>query len=176
MKKTLSLLLALAFASMNISSAFAVNTLIPGGEDTESASISEADCAKLVDQFVEDYYRDGSESIPDGEFTVTYKISENITASYDLTLEDIFSCGVKSGNIKFWMVPYFVKYILQWLLALSGLVAVLMVIIGGYYYIIGGLTEDKEKGKTIITYALGGMALATLSWIIVNLILLAVTS
>jgi hypothetical protein len=176
MKKILSLLLAFTLVSANISSVFAVNTILPGGADTESSYLSEADCSKLVDQFMEDYYRDGTVGMPDGVFTITYKISENVTASYDITSEDVFSCAIKSGNIKFWMVPYFVKSILQWLLTISGLIAVLMTIIGGYYYIMGGLTEDKEKGKTIIQYALGGMALATLSWIIVNLILLAVTS
>lgn len=170
MKKILSLLLALAFTSTNISSAFAVNSVLPGGEDTASYYLTESQCAIVVDQFTREYEENGLEGMPE-----ELDISDG-TDSYSVTKEDVFSCGIKSGNIKFWMIPFFVRDILQWLLALSGLVAVLMVIIGGYYYIIGGLTEDKEKGKNIITYALGGMALATLSWIIVNLILLAVTS
>ena len=57
-----------------------------------------------------------------------------------------------------------------------GLLAILMLIVGAYFYIAGGLTDDKEKGKTVIKYALGGLVLTTLSWIIINVILLALTN
>ena len=40
----------------------------------------------------------------------------------------------------------------------------------------GILLVDKEKGKTVIKYAIGGLVLSTLAWFIVNVILLAVTS
>lgn len=161
MKKILSLLLAFSLVSANISSVFAASTILPQptGDGWDITELSEAECSEIVDAFE-----------TDGEF-IEGQVVEGTTVG-DL----VFACAIKSGNIKFWMIPYFIRNILQWLLGISGLIAVLMTIIGGYYYIMGGLTEDKEKGKTIIQYALGGMALATLSWIIVNLILLAVTS
>ena len=90
--------------------------------------------------------------------------------------EEFLACAIKTGNIQFWMVPYFVSFMLEFLLSIAALIAILMVIVGAYYYIAGGLTDDKEKGKTIIKYALGGLILTTLSWVIVNVILLALTS
>lgn len=161
MKKILISLAAVLVFNSFTSSAFAISSVLPQpkGDGWDITDLNETECAEIVDAFE-----------TDGEF-VEGQVKEGTTVG-DL----VFACAIKSGNIKFWMIPYFVRNILQWLLALSGLIAVLMVIIGGYYYIMGGLTEDKEKGKTIITYALGGMALATLSWIIVNVILLAVTS
>lgn len=89
---------------------------------------------------------------------------------------EFLGCALKMGYIRFWMIPYFVIFALQFILELAGLLAVLMVVVGGYYYVIGGVTDDKEKGKTIITHALGGLALVLTSWFIVNLVLVALTS
>lgn len=94
----------------------------------------------------------------------------------DPEVQDFFACAIKTGNVKFWMVPYYVTFALQFLISLSGLISVLFVLIGAYYYIAGGLNEDKEKGKTIITYALGGFVLVTLAWVIVNAVLLILTT
>ncbi len=91
-------------------------------------------------------------------------------------IEAILGCALKSGNIQFWMVPYFVVFALEFVIDLAGLIVVLMILVGAYYYIAGGLTDDKEKGRTIITHAIGGFILVLCSWIIVNIILLALTS
>jgi hypothetical protein len=92
------------------------------------------------------------------------------------TILKLFCCALKIGEIQFWMVPYFVIFALEFVIDLSGLIVVLMILVGAYYYIAGGLTDDKEKGKTIITHAIGGFILVLSSWIIVNIILLALTS
>lgn len=97
------------------------------------------------------------------------------TATKD-QIEAILGCALKTGEIQFWMVPYFVVFALEFVIDLAGLIVVLMIMVGGYYYIAGGLTDDKEKGKTIIMHALGGFVLVLTSWIIVNIILLALTS
>lgn len=91
-------------------------------------------------------------------------------------LEAILGCALKSGEIQFWMVPYYVIFAMEFVIELAGLIVVLMIMVGGYYYIAGGLTQDKEKGKTIITYAIGGFVLTLSSWILVNILLLALTS
>lgn len=88
----------------------------------------------------------------------------------------ILTCAIKTGNIKFWMVTFFIRNILQFAISLAGLISTLMIMVGAYYYMAGGLTDDKEKGKTIITYAIGGLILTTIAWVLVNIILLAVTS
>ncbi len=102
-------------------------------------------------------------------------IVENNAQGVD-AVKDFFACALKTGYVKFWMVPYFVIYALQFVIQLAGLISVMMIVLGGYYYIAGGITDDKEKGKHIITYALGGFILTLTSWFIVNLILLALTS
>lgn len=89
---------------------------------------------------------------------------------------EYLGCAIKTGRISLNMVPFFVTYIINFLLALSGVVSVLFIVLGGYYYIYGGIADDKEKGKTIIVYALGGMAVALLSWVIVNTVLALLTS
>ena len=73
------------------------------------------------------------------------------------------------------MVPYFVNYALEFVINVAGILVVLMIVIGGYFYIYGAVSEDKDKGKTIITYAIGGYVLVLTSWFIVNALLLAVT-
>lgn len=91
-------------------------------------------------------------------------------------IETLLGCALKLGEIQFWMVPYYVVFAMEFVIDLAGLIVVLMILVGGYYYIAGGLTDDKEKGKTIITHAIGGFILVLSSWIIVNIILLALTS
>lgn len=88
----------------------------------------------------------------------------------------LLGCAIQYGEFDFWMFPYLIRYILGFILPISGVLAILMVIIGAYHYTASGLTEDKAKGRQIITYALGGMVLALSAWFIVNLILLALTS
>ncbi len=94
----------------------------------------------------------------------------------DSNWSGLLGCAVKMGKVKFWMVPYFVNYILEFLITLSGVLVVLMIVIGGYFYIYGAVTEDKDKGKTIIRYAISGYVLVLSSWFIVNVILVAISS
>ncbi len=108
-----------------------------------------------------------------------YNKGEELETSFkNGTTEDqdyILGCAVKSGYIKFWMVPYFIKYILTWIINLSGLLAVLMILVGAYFYIWGGISDEKEKGKKVILYAIGGLILTSVAWFIVNVVLLAIT-
>lgn len=105
------------------------------------------------------------------------KLKEQIDNDEDgRSTSNILACAIKTGRVQFWMVPYFISNILNFLIGISGLLSVLMIIVGAYFYIAGGLTDDKEKGKTIITYALGGLVLTILSWTIVNFVLLIITS
>lgn len=136
-------------------------TLLPSNENVDK--LSESECVEMIEMVEYGEYGDQT-------------LEEFVSTSSEEYVVGWLGCAIKSGYIKFWMVPYFIKYILNWLIGLSGLIAVLMIIIGGYYYILGGVNDDKEKGKKIIQYALGGMVLATLSWIIVNIILLGITS
>lgn len=89
---------------------------------------------------------------------------------------NLLGCAIKTGRISLQMIPYFMVYIINFALGLVGLVSVLFIVVGGYYYVFGGLTEgSKDKGKKAIEFALMGMAVALLAWTIVNVIIRAVT-
>ncbi len=96
------------------------------------------------------------------------------TGSEDL--ESILGCAIKTGKVRLYMVPFFITYLIQFLLSIAGLVAVLFMVIGGYKYVVGGLTEDKESGKKTILHALMGFVVALSAWIVVNFIQVALTS
>lgn len=88
---------------------------------------------------------------------------------------DVLACAIESGGIHLWMLPYFITGIVNFLIYIAGTVAVLFVLLGGFWYMTGGLTDDKEKGKKTITYALMGLVITLLAWIIVNIIMVQVT-
>lgn len=52
---------------------------------------------------------------------------------------------------------------------LIGVVAAIMLLYGAYLYITAGANEDNaKKGKTVIVYAIIGIVVATLIYVIVN--------
>lgn len=87
----------------------------------------------------------------------------------------VLALAIKYGKIHLWMIPYYITYFANFFIGLSGVISVLFVLLGGFWYMTGGLTDDKEKGKKTITYALGGMVLTLLAWLIVNIIQVQVT-
>lgn len=84
--------------------------------------------------------------------------------------EAILACAIKSGYIRLWMLPYYVSYIANFFISIAGVISLLFVILGGFWYMTGGLTDDKEKGKKTIMYALLGFVLTLLAWILVNVV------
>lgn len=150
MKKTVSvLLLVLGLVSFS-ATAFAQGTILPG--------TGGLDCEGLMRQV-------GREANP----------ATGIASLGPGGLNKVLGCAIKTGDVQLWMIPHFVIYIIETLLAVAGLISVLFIIIGGYQYAIGGLTEEKDKGKKSIMYAIGGLVVALLAWAIVNLVQLALT-
>lgn len=84
-------------------------------------------------------------------------------------------CGIKTGNIKLYMVPYYIRSILEFVIGLSGLVCVGAIIFGGYWYLFAGISEDKERGKKAILYGIVGMVLTLVAWAAVNIIISLLT-
>ncbi|MEK7523570.1 MAG: pilin [Patescibacteria group bacterium] len=91
-------------------------------------------------------------------------------------MSEVLGCAIKLGRIRLFMLPFFITYLIQFLLEIAGLVAVIFVMLGGFKYAVGGLTEDKEAGKKYIQHALIGLVVALSGWMIVNLIQVALTS
>lgn len=89
--------------------------------------------------------------------------------------QDILGCALKTGQIRLWMAPFYITSLIQFLIGLAGLVAVIFIIVGGYKYVIGGLTDDKESGKKTIKFAIIGLVVSLLAWIIVNIIQVQIT-
>lgn len=168
-----ALLVLLLLSSLGVStpSVDAATSILPGGGEAVDGFVASKDltalqCSELVDQVDVDYSENVYETIPE---TIT------IEEGGQITRDEMLGCALKSGNMHFWMIPYFVNYALEFVISVAGVLAVLMVIVGGYFYIYGAVTDDKEKGKTVISYALGGYALVLVSWFIVNALLLLVT-
>ncbi len=86
------------------------------------------------------------------------------------------TCGIKSGRIPLWLIPFYIVRVIDFLILFGGMIAVLFMVIGGYHMIIGSYSEEKEKGKNTIKYSLMGLVLSLLAYTIVNVVLLFLTS
>ncbi len=81
---------------------------------------------------------------------------------------------IQTGDIHLRNIPCFIKFITQTLIGIAGSLSVVFVMIGGYRYVIGR-DEDKEKAKKTITFALIGLAVSLMAWVIVDLVLQVAT-
>ena len=82
----------------------------------------------------------------------------------------IVTAEIHSGNAGLNSVPELVSNWTSMLLSIAGSFAVLMLMIGGFQYMLGGATNSKEQGKTTIIYSLSGLFVAFFAWWIVKLI------
>jgi len=83
---------------------------------------------------------------------------------------------IRTGDIHLSDIPAFISYFIEISIAFAGMIAFLMIIVGGYQYIIGGVYSDmREQGKTTLIYAISGFVLSLLAYAIVNLVQLAAT-
>ncbi len=81
---------------------------------------------------------------------------------------------IRSGNIHLRNLPCFIKFFSQTLIGIAGSLSVIFVMVGGYWYVMGK-DADKDSAKKTITYALIGLAVALLAWIITDLALQVAT-
>lgn len=128
------------------------NTLLPEVEDDCTGSIEEAFRLGVEDSYLQ-----------------TWDSLDSATRNCVLSL------SIKYGSVHLWMIPYYLTYFADFFIGLAGLISVLFVLLGGFWYMTGGLTDDKEKGKKTVTYALLGLVLTLLAWLIVNIIQVQVT-
>lgn len=70
-----------------------------------------------------------------------------------------------------------IAIIVKYMLYFAGIIAVVFVIIGGYYYITArGNEEQATKGRQTLVYALIGVAIVILSYVIVSALTKQLTS
>lgn len=60
----------------------------------------------------------------------------------------------------------YLQFIFQFAIGITGVLAVIMIILGGITYLSTDAVSGKKDGKEMITNALWGLALAILSWLI----------
>ncbi len=88
---------------------------------------------------------------------------------------DDLGCKIKTGTIQLVDIPFVIRELSEFLIGLAGILCMFFIVYGGYQYVYGALGENKDKGKTTIFYACLGLVLVSLSWIIVNIVIFAVT-
>jgi hypothetical protein len=120
------------------------------------------ECVKEIDDFEQRWFQSGE------------AFHQSVTDNFKM--DDVLGCAIKTGKIHFNYVPFYIKGLIEFLLALAGLLSVLFIVIGGYNTLIGGLVEDKESGKKTITYAITGLVVSLLAWTIVNIVQVVLTS
>lgn len=94
-----------------------------------------------------------------------------VAVSY-AALGDSFQCDPQAGqNCSITSVNELIKKILTWLLGIAFGVAVLFLIVGGFWYITSaGNEETAEKGKNTAINAIIGIVIIVLSWVIINVV------
>ena len=102
-------------------------------------------------------------------------LQKNIKDEWDTAGKGVLACGIKTGQIRLWMVPYYIRYILELVIQISGLACVAATVYGGFLYLFAGISEDKDKGKKAITYGVIGMVITFLAWAIVNIFIILLT-
>ncbi len=70
-----------------------------------------------------------------------------------------------------------IKTVINWLLGIALAIAVLFLIVGGFWYITSaGNEETAEKGKGTVINAIIGIVIIILSWVIINVVATLVTT
>jgi len=77
---------------------------------------------------------------------------------------------IRTGDLSLRQIPCFIKYFSQTLIAIAGSIAVIFVMYGGYQYVLGGQDAQAEAKKTI-TYALIGLVISLMAWVLVDIVL-----
>ena len=99
-----------------------------------------------------------------------------LSGGVEATVNDVLACATRTGAVSLWMIPFYVKYILEFVLSIAGLLAVGGVVYGGYFYLFAGVTDDKERGKKAIIYSIAGFILALTAWALVNIVISLLTT
>ena len=91
----------------------------------------------------------------------------NILHVYAAAITAPSGTGLPEGSISLTLTK-----VVKFFLGIIGALAVLMVIVGGVMYIVSGGDNGKtETAKNIITYAIIGIAVALLAYVIVNTVI-----
>ena len=89
----------------------------------------------------------------------------------------IGDCDFATGDIHFGCIPLYVAYLIQVAFSLIGGVCLIEIIIAGYQITVSGFSGgDKSAGYGRLRWALIGLAIAVLSYLIVDTLVSALLS
>ncbi len=83
---------------------------------------------------------------------------------------------IKGGCVQLSDVPFIVIHLINICTKLAGTIAVIFLLYAGFQMIVSGVTDDREKAKNTIKYAITGLIVSFLAWVIVNLVQVQLTS
>lgn len=85
---------------------------------------------------------------------------------------EVTQCNFITGELDANCLPFYIAYLIKIIFELTGAVFLLMVIIGGYQYVISKATGGGgDEGKARVRFAIIGFLVTALSFYIVDFIL-----
>ena len=78
---------------------------------------------------------------------------------------------IRTGDINMWDIPLVIRWAIDYLMWFAATVAVIFIIIWAYQILFWSIEQNRTKWRDTIIMALGGFAIAALSWFIIKLIL-----
>lgn len=177
-KKVAATVVAILLSFVVSSVTFAADTATPAESQTSTGRgfllpktqyATVVECEVLM-HYVNAHYKEARDAVA-GRGTVSVT---NLTPSEARDV-DILGCAIKTGDISLWMVVFYVRFFLEFVIGLAGVLAVAGIVYGGYLYLFAGISEDKDKGKSAIKNALIGLVLTLTAWVIVNVVIALVT-
>ncbi|MCF7831039.1 pilin [Candidatus Gracilibacteria bacterium] len=83
---------------------------------------------------------------------------------------------IQGGCVQLSDVPAIIIHLIDLLTKIAGSVAVAFILYAGFQLIMSGITEDREAAKNTIKWAILGLVLCLLSWVIVNVLQVQLTA
>ncbi len=78
---------------------------------------------------------------------------------------------IRQWNIHIDDIPWILRYAIDYLMWFAWTVAVIFIILWAYKIALWWISNDKTKWKDMIILALSGFALASLSWVILKIVI-----
>lgn len=81
-----------------------------------------------------------------------------------------------TGDFDWVDIINFLLHLIQLALQLAAIVAVILIMYGGFQYVYGGIDEgSKDAGKKTVMNTIFGLVVILLSWVIVDIVIAFVT-
>ncbi|MGE4443661.1 MAG: hypothetical protein AB7E37_01545 [Candidatus Altimarinota bacterium] len=105
-------------------------------------------------------------------FGILLSFHANLYAGDTGVLEGVGSVEkIRRGEISSQDIPKILQGATDYLMGFAATIAIIFIIIGAYKVALGSLSGDKSDGKKTIFLALGGFVLASVSWLILKLVI-----